>query len=281
MKQSFLTLTKLLFGVIVLLVNFEVVRADNVTIDGIKYVTSSATATVTGYTSDISKDVVIPASISNNGKIYRVTSISSGAFSNCKKLESISIPASVIQIATTSQYPSCQSFDGCTSLKYVKFEDGSTSITLCSYYKGDYYYGTFYGCPIEEVYIGRNIKGVSPFGINRDLRTVIIGPMVTNIPAKLFYQCYEIENLISVSENPAPIEDSNAFYYYNAKLYVPKNAEPLYASANYWKKFNERFELISEGNLLYIPNGENTVAVTKYPGTSPSRLLFLPPLVTI
>lgn len=81
-------------------------------------------------------------------------------------LESITIPASVKKIGY-------QAFFGCKKLKEIIFEDSTESIEL-SYNKDGgpalFGEGLFYDCPLESVYIGRNLiykkdgkYGFSPF----------------------------------------------------------------------------------------------------------------------
>ena len=90
--------------------------------------------------------------------------ISQKAFANCKSLDSISIPGTVIQIGKT--YYSFDNgaslpFYNCTALKSVRFEDGEKGLVLGVAYNNsdsNYSRGLFSYCPLEEVYIGRNIS---------------------------------------------------------------------------------------------------------------------------
>ena len=135
-------------------------------IDGLYYDldTSNRTATVTYETTGINNyaslpaDVVIPESVTYKGITYSVTEIGNEAFTNCKMLESISVPSTVVQIGKES----CSAFRGCTSLKRIRFEDGTQKLVLGAYYdtdyKSNYGRGLFLSCPLEEVYIGRNIS---------------------------------------------------------------------------------------------------------------------------
>lgn len=79
-------------------------------IDGLYYDldTSNRTATVTYETTGINNyaslptDVVIPESVTYKGITYSVTEIGNEAFANCKMLESISVPSTVVQIGKES-----------------------------------------------------------------------------------------------------------------------------------------------------------------------------------
>ena len=68
-------------------------------IDGIYYIIfSSETAEVTYGEEKYSGEVVIPSSITVEGKEYTVTSIGKDAFRNCSGLTSVTIPNSVTSI---------------------------------------------------------------------------------------------------------------------------------------------------------------------------------------
>ena len=74
--------------------------------------------TVTGYTSKIPADLVIPDG---------VTGIGSSALSRCTNLESVTIPGSVTYIGK-------EAFYGCTNLTSVTMDDGTTSIGESAFY---------------------------------------------------------------------------------------------------------------------------------------------------
>lgn len=178
--------------------------------------TSNRTATVTYETTGsnnyalLPADVVIPESVTYKGITYSVTEIGNEAFANCKMLESISVPSTVVQIGKES----CSAFRGCTSLKRIRFEDGTQKLVLGAYYdtdyKSNYGRGLFLSCPLEEVYIGRNISyqnkyytfekypqyyGYSAFYNQPKLAKVTISSTVTEIPICLFKGCSVLSNV--------------------------------------------------------------------------------------
>ena len=188
-------------------------------IDGLYYDldTSNRTATVTyevdgtGNYASLSANVKIPESVVYNGVTFTVTKIADKAFANCTVMESISIPGTVLQIGQNTGVSDLP-FYNCTSLKSVRFEDGVQSLILGSYYSLGTGYGLFSTCPLEEVYIGRNITyqnsyynfekhpeyyGYSAFYNQPKLANVTISSTVTEIPSCFFKGCKAL-NKVSI-----------------------------------------------------------------------------------
>lgn len=188
-------------------------------IDGLYYDlnTSSRTATVTYETigtdnyASLPASVKIPETVTCDGITFTVTKVAVQAFANCTSLEEISIPGTVTEIGTTCTSESYLPFYKCTSLIKVKFEDGVQSISLGVFFStsepnSSYCSkGLFAYCPLQEVYIGRNIfyvnydsyfsfekypeyYGYSAFYNQPMLAKVTFSSTVTEIPAYLFYK---------------------------------------------------------------------------------------------
>ena len=90
--------------------DIEVPNSDGVTIY-YNYTTNNTELAVscrgsygTYYSNEYSGNVVIPASVTYNGKTYPVTSIGYESFDNCSNLTSITIPNSVTIIDTNAFY---------------------------------------------------------------------------------------------------------------------------------------------------------------------------------
>ena len=142
--------------------------------------------------------VVIPESVEYDGITYNVTSIGNYAFSSCTSLTSITVPNSVIGIKNYA-------FNGCTSLKDLHIENGTTTLSLGVNYtpeSGGRGKGLFYDCPLETLYLGRNLSyssysdsGYSPFAYVRTLKSAIIGNSVTSIECYAFNGCTSLKDL--------------------------------------------------------------------------------------
>ena len=106
-------------------------------------------------------------------------------------IESIVIPASVTSIGNYA-------FNGCASLKEIIVADGANTLSLG--YNGSF--GLFSSCPLETIYLGRNINynsnssyGYSPFYNKDGLTTIEIGDSVTTIGDYAFYECDSIASI--------------------------------------------------------------------------------------
>lgn len=190
------------------------------------------------------KSIIIPNTI---------TKIEKFAFRNCYSLIGITIPKSVIDIALGS-------FDGCTSLKELRIDDSSEILSLGhhsdvekkAYINGgniDHYYnGLFHDCPLETLYLGRNlfyyqtrlwqetslsdnsvrhyyVYSKPPFSNKETLTNITIGCFVTEIGGSLFERC-GIETLI-IPPNVQIIKDG-AFEYCSIKdLHIDNGNDTL------------------------------------------------------
>lgn len=152
--------------------------------------------------------------------------INDSAFSGCSGLTSIAIPASVTSIGN-------QVFDGCISLSDLRFEDSTEAITLgYKTYEPNGYNGNgngrglFYDCPINTLYIGRNINytygnidsdhyshyGYSAFANNHTKGfSVTVASGVTSVNECEFYFCTGLTSIIL--PNTITSIGNDAFYY--------------------------------------------------------------------
>ena len=177
------TIKQLLMTIAVLLCS-ATASAHDFEVDGIYYnVTSTSNSTVEvtykgsypdGY-NEYTGSVVIPSSISYNGKNYSVTSIGYDAFSRCSGLTSITIPNSVTSIGDYA-------FRFCSSLTSITIPNSVTSI-------GDY---AFTGCNgLTNITIPNSVTsiGKSAFIGCSGLTSITIPNSVTSIGSYTFYRC--------------------------------------------------------------------------------------------
>ena len=114
--------------------NGKAAVGDTFVIDGLKYTvltedTDNGTGTVSvgkttaGSTNDtnLSGEIVVGGSISNNGIAYQVTTVTDSGFRYCKSITKISLPEGITTIGTSA-------FDNCTSLLEITIPTSLTTI---------------------------------------------------------------------------------------------------------------------------------------------------------
>ena len=221
--------------------------------------------------SDYVGSIVIPATVSYEGKTYRVTSIGDYAFQGCSSLTSVNIPDGVTYIGTYTFW-NCSSltsinipasvtsignsaFRSCTSLAAVNIPEGVASIGTYAFYycsaltsivipDGVTSIGerAFEFCSsLTSVTIGDGVTSIGNYAFQncRSLTTVTIGKGVTNISSYIFNSCTSLTAVICRAENVPEI----GYYIFNGvskdkvTLYVPASALEAYKAADQWKDF--------------------------------------------
>ena len=115
-----------------------------------------------------------------------LSTIGKAAFDRCNSLPEMFIPKSVSSIGEGT-------FNQCTSLSVIGFEDGTTPLSLG---RDSVNKGLFYDCPLDSVYIGRELTyqntkvyGYSPFYRSPTLRSVVISDVPSKVETNEFYGC--------------------------------------------------------------------------------------------
>ena len=198
-EESMKKLIVFLFSLILSVVFSTSASAYDVKVDGIYYnlISKSKTAEVTSGEDKYAGDVVIPSSITSEGKEYTVTSIGNEAFYQCKGLTSVIIPNSVTSIGESAFY-FCSSLTSITIPNSVT-SIGSSAFAHCSLTSvtipnsvtsiGD---GTFAWCSgLTSITIPNSVTSIGDYAF-RDcsgLTSVTIPNSVTRIGYSAFYGC--------------------------------------------------------------------------------------------
>lgn len=285
-------------------------HADNFRVGQLNYIADpwTKTAYVTFETSGLGNyatltgTVEIPASITFSGKEYLVTAIGNSAFAKargitgviipntvkkidinafdyCTSLSSLILPATVEEVGTDAFY-------GCVGLKELRIEDGTTSLKLNATYSTSGGSGTFAQCPLEKLYMGRNIEyptvSSSPFigypdrygysafydRYNSRLKSVVIGPKVTALPQYLFYNCRNLVNVEILSQNITKILE---YTFYKTAISQIKLPDSVTLISFYAFAENSHLQSIGLGSSLATIDGyafQNTGLVNvSFPNT--------------
>ena len=118
-----------------------------------------------------------------------LSTIGKAAFDRCNSLPEMFIPKSVSSIGEGT-------FNQCTSLSVIGFEDGTTPLSLG---RDSVNKGLFYDCPLDSVYIGRELTykntkayGYSPFYRSPTLRSIVISDIPSKVETNEFYGCTKL-----------------------------------------------------------------------------------------
>lgn len=160
-------------------------------VDGIYYNRTSATELEVAK-GNYTGDIVIPSSVTYNGKTFTVTSIGNEAFYKCYKLTSVTIPNSVTSIGGDA-------FEECTSLTSITIPNSVTSI-------GN---GAFDACySLASITIPNSVTSIGhrAFSYCTTLTSITIPNSVTSIGQSAFYGCTSLAS-IAIPNSVTSIEN--------------------------------------------------------------------------
>lgn len=135
----------------------------------------------------------IPTYVIGNGEEYIVTSIGKGAFFNCTKITTITIPDSVTNIGKDA-------FFGCASIKSIEIPNSLTSIGG----------GAFLGCSgLTSITIPDSVTSIGEFAFLDciGLTTITIPKGIESIVRGMCFECKNMTS-ITIPENVKSIEES-------------------------------------------------------------------------
>ena len=170
----------------------------------IYYTARGTSATVVSGDEQYSGNVIIPSTVSYDGKDFSVVAVGSFAFSECADLNSVSLPSSLLSIGDYAFY-GCTSikaivvpnavtiigsnaFDGCTNLSSVSLSSSLKSIEN----------HTFYNCrSLRTLEIPNSVRKIGDMAFQncRLLSTISIPNSVTSIGTFAFEKCSSLESL--------------------------------------------------------------------------------------
>ena len=219
--------TKTILTLLVMVIGINLLRAETITIDMIKYSLDENTHTATVV--DVVKDrgwgdnssiteANIRSSVTYKGTSYRVTKINNYAFLECNRLQTVSIPNS-IQTIGKGAFRRCtalttvtisakeigdEAFQDCTNLQYITLNEGVTKIGENAFW-GKFTSitipnsvtvigsGAFKAPQLQSVKFGTGIRRIeSSTFAGTSLREVVIPQNVTYIGESAFGDCKKL-----------------------------------------------------------------------------------------
>ena len=249
MKRIFL-LFSLLLGVLS-------AWAYDVELDGIFYNLDKENKTASVASYSYKGAVVIPETISVDGKAYTVTSLGENCFSGCWGLTSITIPNSVTRIG---EY--C--FSSCGGLESIVVESGNTvydSRENCNAIIETATNTMLSGCRNTTIPNSVTSLGVCCFSGCSGLTSITIPNSVTSLGEYCFYYCSRLTEVHANRETPPATGPCIFSACWSLEtIYVPTGA-----SANYgidpWNAYKIVEEEVQSGIAAVTVEGETAVPV--------------------
>ena len=195
MKKAFFTLA------VALLAATGAWAQTTFTVNNLKYtVTDAATHTVelTGYESALAGEVNIPATVTNGGTTYSVTSIGDEAFNLCNALTEVTISDGVISIGL-------HAFSFCTALTKVTIPNSVTTIV----------HHAFQNCEaLTEIIFGNGLTTIeqTAFYCCSSLQQVTIPASVTSIGYSVFGNCHALTQINVESDNTSYCSENGVLF---------------------------------------------------------------------
>lgn len=263
MKQ--LSISRLVVVFLLALCSSATFASDFVTVDGFKFLVDTDKDEARLLANDYSGEVVVPASVTFEGKDYPVTVIGSNCFSSSTKsvllpntvtefeksafsgtgIKNLIIPNSVVKIG-----------EGCfsaSSLETIVFPSGITEIPAncffnCWYLKSvklpssvkNFGVNCFASCPLKELILPEGLEELDGYVLCYcKTEKVVLPSTLTKLNQSCFYETTTISELICKAITP-PYTYKDSFDdidFYNCTLYVPLNSIALYKEDSSWGQF--------------------------------------------
>ena len=138
---------------------------------------------------EYSGDVVMPSTVTDNGKQYTVTSIGSKAFSGCTRLKKVTIPNSVTNIGDNA-------FSECRGLKAVTIGNSVTAIGGWAFSYCTGLTTVVWNARSSQIPLSEFGNPMPPFSNCDRLTDFVFGEEVEHIPAYLCYNLTSLKNLV-------------------------------------------------------------------------------------
>ena len=290
-----LTLLPMVTSINALAHDFEAVNSEGKTIyyklnsDCITVSVSCRGNDYSSYSNEYSGDIVIPESVTYNGKSYPIASIDDYAFYACDNLLSVTIPNTITYIGMGAFHLSDGSplhdiVINITDLKAwcdIDFSGGEgIGWPFALYLNGNLLdnlvipngvttirQGAFTNCYLTSISIPEGVTSIEDYAFCSQMS----GSVTVSIPstvASIGYQAFGCSGLTSVIVNqntPIVLNRPVFSYSYQATLYVPYGSKTKYEAADYWKDFKKIVEMApSSSNIEFADTNVKALCVANW-----------------
>jgi len=233
-----------------------------VTINGLKFMADTHAKTAMLVSNNYSGDITVPASITDKGVEYKVTSLIASCFEGCTNLTSVTLPSTITALSD-------KCFSSCYNLKSVNIPSSVTSIGsecfgICSALTsidipssvtsiGDF---AFTFCKsLKSIEIPSSITSLSDWCFSNctGLTSITIPQSITSIGSNCFNHCDNLTSIVCQAQTPPSA--SGAFDNFNTATCILNVPDvDAYKAADGWKNFSYIFNL----DASELPSGGTT-----------------------
>ena len=248
-----------------------------------------------------SSSITIPEKATYAGDDYKVTAIGKGAFMNCPKVKTVTIPQSVTVIGeqafkksglTSIVFPrqvttiDKQAFMGCTGLTSLTIPDHIFAIEDSAFYDchglttldlgksvtfvSNYAFASCYN--LSNIFIPRSVEALcaGAFQDCTNLKNVTIDMDHEgfSVDGDVFSDCYALERITCLALTPPELDNQHGGLSQNilenVSLMVPHSTVDAYRGAEVWREFTHIKPLTYDfiaDNIYYLITGDNSVSV--------------------
>ena len=187
-------------------------------------------------------DVIIPETVEHEGKVYKVTSIGTKAFYNCRNVKSVVIPNTVTTICESA-------FHYCGGLTSVSIPNSVTTIGKSAFYRCE---------SLTSVTIPNSVTtiGEAAFLNCIGLVSVTIPNSVTSIYGGAFSGCRSLMEVYYEAENPIESYKNVFSDYSKPTLYVNPSAMDKIKVTIPWSLFEkiEAYDIVGTDDIVVEDN---------------------------